>query len=459
VTAGVGGGAGGGPAGGEAVVTGLGVIAPNGLTTAAFWAATLAGRTGLRRITRFDPGPYPVTVAGEVTGFDPGAHLSSRLLPQTDHMTRMALVASDQALADAGVRPAELPEFALGVVTASASGGFEFGQRELEKLWSRGAGHVSAYQSFAWFYAVNTGQISIRHGMRGPSGVLVAEQAGGLDAVAQARRQLRTGTELVVTGGVDSSLCPWGLVAQIPSGRLSHDADPATAYRPFAPDASGHVPGEGGAILVLEDRAAAARRGHHDAYGVVAGWSATFDPPPDPPSSSTAGSGGPGRVGGVDGVGDPRSGHHGAFPDPAAASTGASADGLQRAVEGALGDAGIGVGDVDLVLADAAGTPDLDRAEAEALVALFGPRGVAVTAPKTMTGRLASGGAPLDVAVALLALRDQVVPPTVGTTGLAAGCDLDLVLGTPRAAALRTVLVVARGYGGFNSALVVRAPA
>ena len=103
---------------------------------------------------------------------------------------------------------AEVPEWAAVVVTAASAGGFEFGQKELQALWSKGPAYVSAYQSFAWFYPVNTGQISIRHGMRGPGSALVAEQAGGLDALAKARRHVREGTALMLAGAVDGSLCP-----------------------------------------------------------------------------------------------------------------------------------------------------------------------------------------------------------------------------------------------------------
>src|SRR5262249_54721998 len=154
---------------------------------------------------------------------------------------QLALVAADWALADAGVRPQEWPEFDIGVVTASSSGGFEFGQRELQNLWSKGGQYVSAYQSFAWFYAVNTGQISIRNGLRGTSGVLVSDQAGGLDALAQARRQVRKGARLIIAGGVDGSVCPWGWVAQLASGRLSTSDDPDRAYLPFDRRACGYV--------------------------------------------------------------------------------------------------------------------------------------------------------------------------------------------------------------------------
>ncbi len=132
---------------------------------------------------------------------------------------------------------------------------------------------------------------------------------------------------------------------------------------------------------------------------------------------------------------------------------------LGAAAEGALADAGLDPGDIDVVFADAAGSRAADRREAEAISALFGERGVPVTAPKSMTGRLAAGGAAVDLAGALLSLRDQVIPPTTGTTALADDCPLDLVTGAPRTGIrLRTALVLARGRGGFNSAAVVRAP-
>ncbi|NJP33340.1 ketosynthase chain-length factor [Micromonospora thermarum] len=400
-----------------AVVTGIGVTAPNGLGTEAYWAATLAGRSGIGRISRFDPTGYPVRLAGEVRDFDAGTHVPSRLIPQTDNWTHLGLTAAAWALDDAGADPAAFPEYEMAVVTASSSGGTEFGQREIERLWTKGPSWVGAYQSIAWFYAATTGQISIRHGMRGPCGVVCSEQAGALDAAGQARALVQQGTRLVVTGGTDASLCPYGLTAQLSKGTLSGGDDPGRAYRPFDADAGGYVPGEGGAMLIVEDAADARARRAPKVYGVIAGQAATFDPRP-----------GSGR-------------------EP----------GLRRAIELALADAGVAPADVDVVFADAAGVPDADRAEAAAISAVFGPGGVPVTAPKTMTGRLYAGGAALDLACALLALRDQVIPPTVGVARLAPGCDLDLVRDVPREARLRTALVVARGYGGFNAAAVVTA--
>lgn len=397
-------------------VTGMSVLAPNGLGLETFWDSVVEGRSGIAELSRFDVSGYPATLAGEIRDFDAREHLPSRLLPQTDVSTRYGLVAADWALADAKVDPAALTDYDMGVVTSNASGGFEFTHREFQKLWSQGPQTVSVYESFAWFYAVNTGQISIRNGMRGPSSALVAEQAGGLDAVGHARRTVRRGTPLVLTGGVDSAFDPWGWVSQIAGGRLSTATDPLRAYLPFDARANGYVPGEGGALLILEDADAARGRGVHRVYGEIAGYSSTFDPAPD--------SGRP--------------------------------PGLRRAAELALADAGLRPSDVGVVFADAAGVPDLDRIEAEAITGLFGPHGVPVTAPKSWYGRLYAGGGPADLATALLALRDEVIPPTGGTDDVPADYQLDLVRGAARPARLTSALVLARGKWGFNSAVVVR---
>ncbi|WP_329559457.1 ketosynthase chain-length factor [Streptomyces uncialis] len=396
-------------------ITGIGVVAPNGLGTEEFWSATLRGESGIGAVQRFDVSGYPARLGGELTGFDPADHLPSRLIPQTDRMTQIALAASDWAFADARLEPGTYDSTDMGVTTAGAFGGFEYGQRELDKLWTEGPEHVSVYMSFAWFYAVNTGQISIRHSLRGPAGVVVSDQAGGLDSVAQARRNIRKGARLVVSGGVDSSFCPYGWVSRMSGGGLSTGDDPRTAYLPFDVRAQGHVPGEGGAILVTEDAGAARARGAR-VYGEIAGYGATFD----------------------------AAARHGGEP------------GVRRAVETALADAGIGACDIGVVFADGSGTPEADQVEAEAIEAVFGPGGVPVTAPKTMTGRMSSGGAPADLACALLAMRDGLIPPTVNVRTVAAGSRLDLVLDEPRPWQPGPALVIARGRGGFNSAMVLR---
>ncbi|MEU6351693.1 ketosynthase chain-length factor [Streptomyces sp. NPDC047072] len=400
----------------RSVITGIGVLAPNGLGTEEYWKALLAGENGIAELTRFDTSGHPAHLAGEIRDFDAAEHLPSRLLPQTDISTRYAVVAADWALADAGIdADSGVADYDMGVVTSTSQGGFDFTHREFRKLWHQGPEYVSVYESFAWFYAVNTGQISIRNGMRGPSAALVGEQAGGLDAIGHARRTVRRGTRMVLSGGVDSAFDPWGWSAQSAGGRVSTADDPGRAYLPFDSAARGHVPGEGGAVLIVEDAVSARERGAERTYGEIAGYAATFDPAP--------GSGRP--------------------------------PGLRRAAELALADAGLAPSDIGVVFADAAGIRSLDAAEAEALRGIFGPYGVPVTAPKTLTGRMYAGGGPADVVAALLALRDQVVPATAHTTSVPEEYGLDLVRGEPRSVRAGAALVLARGRHGFNSAVVL----
>jgi 3-oxoacyl-(acyl-carrier-protein) synthase len=402
----------------RAVVTGLGVVAPNGIGTDAWWDATVAGTSGIKRIGRFDPSRYATRYAGEVCDFEATDFLERRIIVQTDRWTWMGLAAAQMALDDAALDPTALDPYAMSVVTASSSGGNEFGQVEIEKLWGRGPGFVGAYQSIAWFYAATTGQISIRHGMKGSSNVVASEGAGGLEALAHSRRTIRRGTRAIVSGGLEAPLSPYALSCQQANGRMS-TADDATAYRPFDARATGYLPGEGGAVLLVEDLDHARDRGAPRIYGEIAGYGATND-----------------------------ACHPTELPDTPRQ--------LARAIGLALDDAGVGPDGIDAIFADGAGSPGGDALEAQAIGAVFGARAaeVPVTVPKSMVGRLYAGGAALDVAGALLAIRDGHLPPTINLDSPADG--LDLVTGAGRGADLASVLVIARGFGGFNAALVVR---
>lgn len=397
-----------------AVVTGIGIAAPTGLGIGEYWARTVAGDRALAVVPGMDRAG--AAMAGRVEFANVTPAVPARLMVQTDRWTQIGLAAAQWALDDARLDPAELADYELGVVTSSSSGGNEFGQREMQKLWGSGPGHVGAYQSIAWFYAASTGQMSIRHGARGPCGVLVSEQASGLDALGQARREIRSGVRIMLCGGTEAPMSPYALLCQAASGRLSRAIDVSRAYLPFDEAACGHVPGEGGAMLVVESAASAASRGV-SGYGVIAGYAATFDPAP--------GSGRP--------------------------------PGLARAIRAALADAGVGACSIDVVFADGAATPALDQAEAAALCEVFGPHGVPVTAPKAGTGRLYSGAGALDAATALLALRAGLIPPTPGVSRVPARYGIDLVIADARPATLRTALVLARGEGGFNAAVVMQA--
>ncbi|WP_175410021.1 ketosynthase chain-length factor [Streptomyces sp. TRM64462] len=398
-------------------VTGIGVVAPNGLHPETYWKSVKEGVSVLDRITREGCGHLPLRVAGEVRGFDPSAYIEETFLVQTDRFSHFAMAAAGLALEDAGLGglAADSP-YSVGVVTAAGSGGGEFGQRELQKLWGQGSRHVGPYQSIAWFYAASTGQISIRGGFKGPCGVVASDEAGGLDAVAHAVRTVRRGIDVVVAGAAEAPLAPYSMVCQLGYPELSTVDDPASAYRPFTRAACGFVPAEGGAVLVVEDADRAHRR---DAAvrATVAGHAATFT---------------------------------------GASRWDRSRDGLAHAVRGALDEAGCAPEEIDVVFADAMGVPEADRAEALAIADALGPHGtrVPVTAPKTGIGRSYCGAPLLDIAAAVMAMEHGQIPPTPNVFDVCH--DIDLVTSTARPAELRTALVLSRGLMGSNAALVLR---
>ncbi|GAB2735232.1 beta-ketoacyl synthase N-terminal-like domain-containing protein [Streptomyces bullii] len=401
----------------RAVVTGLGVVAPHGIEAETFWKTTANGTSSLAPIDRDGCDHLPLRIAGQVRDFDASDLIEETYLVQTDRFTHFAMAAAQLALDDARLARADIASpYSVGVVTAAGSGGGEFGQRELQKLWGQGSKYVGPYQSIAWFYAASTGQISIRGGFKGPCGVVTADEAGGLDALAHAAAAVRRGTDTVVVGATEAPLAPYSMVCQLGYPELSRSDDPERAYRPFTSAACGFVPAEGGAMFVLEAERAARERGA-DTRATVAGHAATFT---------------------------------------GASRWEESREGLAHAIRAALAEAGCRAEDVDVVYADALGVPEADRAEALALADALGPhaRRVPVTAPKTGMGRAFCAAAVLDVATAVLAMEHDLIPPTPNVFDVCH--DLDLVVGRARPAEHRTALVLSRGLMGCNAALVLR---
>ncbi|MBF9133012.1 ketosynthase chain-length factor [Plantactinospora sp. S1510] len=411
----------------RAVITGIGVVAPSGIGADAHWKCVLAGQNRIGRITLFDPDRYPGQLAGEVADFDALHYADNRQVVQTDRWTHLGFAATRLALADAALPEVADDPYGYAVTLASSSGGNLFGQRELQRLWRGPARTVGAYQSIAWFYAASVGQISIRHQFKGPCGVLAAEAAGGLDSLAHAARMIRRGTPVVLAGGTECPLSPYALTCQLRSGLLSACPEPDRAYRPFDVAASGYVPGEGGAVFVVEDLDHALARGADTIYAEVAGWGASHDA------------------------------RHTDQPAGAGPLDGGDVDGTQyaRAIRLALTRAQIDPAEVDVVFPDALGVPRYDRSEAAALRTVFGQQPPPVTTQKPLTGRAHQGGSALDVATALLAMRHGTLPPTAGPDRPAPGCELDFVRESgPRR--VDVALVCARGFDGFNSAVALR---
>ncbi|MDQ3403050.1 MAG: ketosynthase chain-length factor, partial [Actinomycetota bacterium] len=190
----------------RAVITGVGVVSPSGMSSQQHWDTVTTGENRIGPISLFDASNYSTTIAGEVAGFDMAGHVDGRLLVQTDRWTWMGFAAAEQAITDACLDLSEMDPYEVSVVLASSSGGNQFGQKELQRLWSNPERTVGAFQSIAWFYAATVGQLSLRHQAKGPSNVLVSESAGGLDSLAHAARVINRGVSVVLAGGLEAPL-------------------------------------------------------------------------------------------------------------------------------------------------------------------------------------------------------------------------------------------------------------
>lgn len=398
------------PSESRAWISGVGVASPHGSTVSKLWRSALRGDVTINEVSAFDVSSYRASLGGEVTDFSL-EDVPGMLRPRTDRSTQLALVAAQRALESAADDYHQTDPYRRSIVTANSAGGYAFGEKELRHLYQRGSSYVSTAQSYAWFYAVNTGQLSIRYGFKGRCSTLVADAAGGLDAIWEGARLLLQGQEIVLTGAIESFFSPLAWVSMESTGRVSERRRPSESYLPFDERAEGFVPAEGGAYLLLSPNR------------------------PDVTVGKALRISGHGKSMMVD------------EPDSRA---------LVRAIRLALASAELRPQDIDVVFADGAGVKSEDDQEAAAITEVFGERGVPVTVPKTGFGRAGSGAGALDSVLAALTLRSKTIPPTPGVS-IKNGTGLDLVTARRKLPSARHALVLARGVPVFNSALVISA--
>lgn len=407
----------------EAVITGIGVVTPAGIGVADFWKGMVSGQSFISPITTFDPSQFASKCAGSIKHFEPADFLDPRIIVQTDRWTQFDLVCASQAIADAGLRFQDEDTTRVGAVFAAGTGGNAYGQQQLHICGSQGPGYVSVYLSIAWFYAASIGQVSICNKIRGYGRNICAEAAGGPIAMGHAAKVIAQGTcDVVMVGGCEAPLTPYTFASHQASGLLSPEDGPYP-YRPFDATRSGPVVGEGGAGFCVESKEHARKRDAR-VYARIAGWGQSFD------GVLTRGPAGDGKA-------------------------------YARAIGQALQVARLRPTDIDWILCDGLGTQDGDIAEARALQSVFGDAltGIPASAPKSMIGRLFNGGSTVDIACALLGMQEDIVLPTVGFARPDADCPLDCVPNQARSSRVRNVLIGARGFGGFNSALILQRPA
>ena len=402
------------------VITGLGVVAPNGLGKAAFWQAISTGVSGIKPVQRFSTENVPLHVAGEVSDFIVEDVLGRKLANRTDRMTHFALAAIQEALTDAELSlEAENPQ-RIGAVIANTMGGVEYALREIGALHLRGPRAMSAYTAIAWLQVANVGQTSIRYGIQGYCKTPANDMVGGLDAFGMAASALRRGVaDVIITGGCEALLHPFVLLVLARKGYLAAGADPR-AYRPFDRRAAGLILAEGAGMCILEDYEHARRRGA-PMYGEIVGYGQTNDA------------------------------HGLTLP---------SSDGRQyaRSMRLALAEGQITPEEIGYFSLDGQANSLSDQGEAEALRVAFGDdlAHLPVSVPRTMLGHSYGAAGALDAIIALLALRHGCIPPTINCEELKPAYGLHLVREEARPFSRPVVLLGGRGVGGANVALALR---
>lgn len=404
------------------VVTGIGMLAPNGIGRGAVWSSVLERRSALGAITRFDAADFPACAAGELRGFDPLQFMPPRLSRKLDPYTHYAVAACQLTLTDAEIDLEKVDRLRFGVYVGNCFGGWQVTDRELRKLHTVGVREVSPFQATSWFPAAPQGQVSILFGLRGHSKTLACDRASGLVSVGLAARSITQGyCDLVLAGGTEAPITPFAYLACMTDGIVAegHDGETSVPYRPFDAGHRGLVPGEGATFLLLEEREHALRRNAR-IYAEICGFAATTDA---------------------------------CHPAPLPARE----RGLSLAMSKALDDADVTPGAVSVIMADGMATREGDRQETTAIHKVFGERGrtVPVTVPKSMTGHLYGAAGAMDAALAALAIHHRTIPPMVDVTEHDAGCDLSLATEAKAVASLDCVLVNGRGSGGVNATLVV----
>ena len=404
------------------VVTGLGLLSPVGNDVATTWRALLDGVSGADYITQFDTTNFPVKFGCELKGFDPLQYMDRKEAKRTDVFTQMAIAASVQAMADAGLSEGDYDPDDTGVIIGSGIGGLKVFEAQHDVYRERGPGKISAFFIPMFIPDMAAGIVSIRFNAKGPNYATVSACATSAHAIGDAYRIIQYGdADIMITGGTEAAITPMAIGGFANMGTLSErNDDPRTASRPFDKDRNGFVMGEGAGIVILEELEHARRRGAR-IYAEVAGYGATGDA------------------------------FHITQPAP-------DGEGAQRSMRRALRDAGIGPTDVQYINAHGTSTPYNDLNETKAIKAVFGQHAykLHVSSTKSATGHTLGAAGGIEFAVCTLAVRDGMIPPTINLRTPDPECDLNY---TPNVAVKRDVDVAfsnSFGFGGHNCTLAVR---
>jgi len=404
------------------VVTGVGLVTPLAIGTEDSWAAIRAGKSGIGPITQFDASAFSCRIAGEVKGFDPSRYIEKKEIKKMGRFIQFAIAASDCALSNSGLKVTPETEEMVGVYIGSGIGGFEVIEREHQVLLEHGPRRISPFFIPATIVNLASGHVSIRSGAKGPNSATATACTTSAHCIGDSFRMIQRGdADAMICGGTEGAVTPMSIGGFAAMRALStRNDEPERASRPWDHDRDGFVVGEGAGILVIEELEFARRRGARILAEVV-------------------------------GYGMSADAYHVTAPSP-------DGEGAYRVMRNAMRDAGITPDKVDYINAHGTSTDAGDRAETAAIKRAFGDHAykVAVSSTKSMTGHLLGGSGGIEAGISVMALRDQVAPPTINYETPDADCDLDYVPNHARAMKIDYALSNSFGFGGTNGCLIFK---
>jgi 3-oxoacyl-[acyl-carrier-protein] synthase II len=404
------------------VITGIGVVAPNGIGIDDFWNSLAQGRSAVAKITRFDASSYSSQMAAEVKDFNPLNYMSPKSARRMDRFSQFAVAVTRMALDDANIEVSEKNSERIGISVGSALGGLPSGEEQFNVFIEKGLKRVDPLLAIKIFPGGATSQISIEFGIKGHSNTIGGACAAGTDNIGYAFHAVKNNlAEIMIAGGSESPIVPLTFGAFCLIGALStRNGDPTRASRPFDKERDGFVMGEGAGALVLEDLENALERGAH-IYAEVLGYGTTNDA------------------------------FHMVQPLP----TGEEA---KKSIQLALWDAGIESSEIDHINAHGSSTPLNDKIETKIIKDIFGEYAyrVPITATKSMIGHSLGAAGSIELVASVLAIKHQFIPPTINHEVPDPECDLDYVPNRGRKALVTTVLKSSYGFGGKNSSVIIR---
>lgn len=405
------------------VITGIGVVAPNGLDTATFWKNITEGKSGVRRFSAFDSSNYVCKIAGEVVGFDPALYFKDpKSIKRSDRFMHFALAASKMAIEESSLQLDCIDRDRIGVSIGTGIGGLESMERAARRLIEQGPSRVSPFAITSMMGNAASSLVSLEFGLSGPSICIATACATSGNTIGEAFRAIQCGdADVFLAGGCEATITQLGVAAFSAMKALSlRNDDPEKASRPFDKNRDGFVMGEGAGVLVLEDLEHAQRRSA-PIYCELVGYGCTADA------------------------------YHVTHPHP-------EGRGVARAMNLAMEEASVNADEIDYINAHATSTYIGDICETLAIKKALGEAAhrVAISSTKSMMGHLLGASGGVELAICALAIKNGVIPPTINLEEPSPECDLDYVPNVAREKKIRVALNNSFGFGGHNTALIVK---